>query len=153
MRRAREVALGIAAAGALAGCGARAESPEQRTQQQAALSGSRRTAIVDAAARVAPSVVSINVTSRRRINRSPFDFFFLPQATEQRVQGYGTGFVIRASGVIVTNQHVVDNAETITVSLPDGSDLPAKLLGEDPTTDIAVVRVDRDDLPVASIGR
>jgi serine protease Do len=118
------------------------------------LSASRRTAIVDAATRVAPSVVSINVVSRRRVqSRDPFDFFsfFVPRTTEQLVQGYGTGFVIRRDGVIITNQHVVANAERITVSLPDGTDLDATVLGEDPTTDIAVVKVDQE-LPTAAIG-
>jgi serine protease Do len=132
----------------------------QRAQAQAraqaeTLATSRRTAIVDAATRVAPSVVSINVVSRRRMpSRDPFDFFsfFVPRSTEQVVQGYGTGFVVRRDGVILTNQHVVDNAETITVSLPDGTDLPARLLGEDPTTDIAVLKVEQE-LPPVAVGR
>ena len=59
------------------------------------------------------------------------------------MEGYGTGFIIRPNGIIVTNQHVVANAERVVVTLPDGSDLPAKVLGEDPLTDIAVLRVDR----------
>ena len=63
------------------------------------------------------------------------------------VQGYGTGFVIRPNGIIVTNQHVVANASKVVVTLPDGTDLPAKVLGEDPLTDIAVLRVERQGLP------
>ncbi len=127
----------------------------QRPAVNEAIGASRRTAIVDAATRVAPSVVSVNVVSRRRVQaRDPFDFFsfFVPRSTEQLVQGYGTGFVVRRDGVIITNQHVVDNAETITVSLPDGTDLPARLLGEDATTDIAVLKVDRE-LPPVAVGR
>jgi serine protease Do len=68
------------------------------------------------------------------------------------VQGYGTGFVIRPNGIIVTNQHVVANAERVMVTLPDGSDLPATVLGEDPLTDIAVLRVKRENLPTVSPG-
>ena len=107
----------------------------QRAAQNQAVTTSRRTAIVDAAARVARSVVSISVLSRRQVSASePMDFFsfFVPQTQERQVQGYGTGFVVRPGGIIVTNQHVVDNADSITVSLADGRDFPAKLLGEDP---------------------
>ena len=114
----------------------------------------RRTALVDAAARVSPSVVSISVQSHQRTTaQSPFDLFFIPQVTERAVTTYGTGFVIRAGGYIVTNQHVVANAESITVTLPDGTDLPATLVGADPLSDIAVVKVDRRGLPVPPMGR
>jgi serine protease Do len=125
----------------------------QRTAEKAALSTSRRTAVVDAASRVAPAVVSINVTSLRRISdRGPWDFFFIPRETQQLVQSSGTGFVVKPDGVIITNQHVVAGAESIAVTLPDGTDLPGKLLGEDPTTDIAVIKVPRTGLPVVPIG-
>ncbi len=150
-------------AGASVACSSRSDLPplvdqasaQRSAAQSQALNSTRRTAIVDAAARIARSVVSISVTSRRRVpTGDPLDFFsfFVPQTTERTVQGYGTGFVVRAGGVIITNQHVVDNADSITVSLADGEDLPARLLGEDPLTDIAVLKVDKD-LPVAALGR
>ena len=127
----------------------------QRAAENAALSTGRRTAVVDAASRVAPAVVSITVASHRRVaERGPWDFFFFnPPQTDQAVQTSGTGFIVKPDGVIVTNQHVVAGAEAITVTFPDGTDLPGKLVGEDPTTDIAVVQVDRRSLPVAAIGR
>ena len=126
----------------------------QRTAESAALSTSRRTAVVDAASRLSPAVVSITVSSRRRVTeRSPWDFFFIPRETEQLVPSSGTGFIVKSDGVIITNQHVVAGAESITVTLPDGTDLPGTLVGEDPTTDIAVVRIDRNDLPVVALGR
>ncbi|NOT07179.1 MAG: PDZ domain-containing protein, partial [Gemmatimonadales bacterium] len=127
----------------------------QRAAENAALNTSRRTAVVDAATRVAPAVVSVTVASKRRVtDRGPWDFFFLPpQDTERLVQSSGTGFVIRSDGVVITNQHVVAGATTITVTLPDGTDLEGKLVGEDPTTDIAVVRVDRRNLPVIPLGK
>ena len=125
------------------GCGWPRQGPRPRPgwlEAQNATNSSRRTALVVAADRVAPAVVSINVTSRQQAERrSPFDFFFVPEGARV-VQGYGTGFVIRPSGIIVTNQHVVANAERVVVTLPDGSDLPATVLGEDPLTDIAVLR-------------
>jgi serine protease Do len=126
----------------------------QRTAENSALTTSRRTAVVDAASRLSPAVVSITVSSRRRVTeRSPWDFFFIPRETEQLVPSSGTGFIVKSDGVIITNQHVVAGAETITVTLPDGTDLPGTLVGEDPTTDIAVVRIDRRNLPVVALGR
>ncbi len=125
----------------------------QRRSESAALTSSRRTAMVDAANRVAPAVVSINVTSRQRVTeRDPWDFFFIPRTTERIVQSTGTGFVIKPDGVIITNQHVVAGAETIAVTLSDGTDLTGSLVGEDPITDIAVIRVPRKDLPIVPVG-
>jgi serine protease Do len=130
-----------------------ASAEAQRRVESTALASSRRTAMVDAANRVAPAVVSINVTSRQRVTeRDPWDFFFIPRTTERVVQSTGTGFVIKPDGVIITNQHVVAGAQTITVTLSDGTDLNGTLVGEDPITDIAVVRVPRRDLPVVPIG-
>jgi serine protease Do len=127
----------------------------QRPTRTAAdpVSQSRRTAIVEAAEKVSPAVVSITVTSTRQVSPlTPFDFFFVPQSPREQ-QSFGTGFVIRSDGVILTNQHVVSGAEKIIVSLADGSDLPAELLGEDPLTDIAVIRIRRQGLRTVSTGR
>jgi serine protease Do len=151
----------------LAGCGERVAVPLANTlaaaqeprhvaavQAQTGIAGARRTAIVEATQRVAPSVVSIHVFSRERLTpRSPWDFFFVPEGAERVVEGYGTGFVIRPAGVIVTNQHVVANAERVVVTLGDAAELDGKVLGEDPVTDIAVVKVDRTGLAVAPLGR
>jgi serine protease Do len=124
------------------------------TDPRATVDPSRRTAIVDATERVAPAVVSINVTSHQRAApRTPWDMFFVPDAADREVQSFGTGFIIRPDGVIITNQHVVAGAERIVVTLPDGRDLPGRVLGEDPITDIAVVKVDQRGLPTATIGR
>jgi serine protease Do len=164
MRRRTRVSLGRLALGViLLGCrdsppalsvsSAGAQSAARVAEAQSSVSGSRRTALVAAADRVSPAVVSINVTSRQQAApRSPWDFFFVPEGA-RLVQGYGTGFVIRPNGIIVTNQHVVANAERVVVTLPDGSDLPATVLGEDPLTDIAVLRVKRENLPTVSLGR
>ena len=118
----------------------------------AALEQSRRTAIVEAAERVNPSVVSITVTSRRqRQPRQGFEFFFAPPS-DRAVQSFGTGFIIRADGYIITNQHVVAGAEQVTVALPDGSDAPATVVGTDAVTDIAVIKVERNGLKVPAFG-
>jgi serine protease Do len=130
-----------------------AQTSARVVEAQHAVSSSRSTALVAAAERASPAVVSINVSSRQQTpRRTPWDFFFVPEGARV-VQGYGTGFVLRSTGVIVTNQHVVSNAERVVVTLPDGSDLPATVLGEDPLTDIAVLKVKRENLPTVALGR
>jgi serine protease Do len=129
-----------------------AQTPARAADLQASTSESRRTALVAAAERASAAVVSINVTSRQEAPaRSPWDLFFVPEGA-RLVQGYGTGFVVRANGIIVTNQHVVSNAEKVVVTLSDGSDLPGKVLGEDPLTDIAVIKIERNGLPTVATG-
>jgi serine protease Do len=133
--------------------GAQAQASSARATRQAAVDASRRTALVTAAERASGAVVSISATSRREARaRSPWDFFFVPERS-RLVEGYGTGFVIRPNGIIVTNQHVVANAEEVVVTLADGTDSPAKVLGEDPLTDIAVLQVKRQGLPTVRTGR
>lgn len=118
------------------------------------LDASRRTAIVTAVERVAPSVVSISVTARQQVAvRSSWSDLFVPRYASQLVRSFGTGFLIRPSGVILTNQHVVAGADQITVTLPDGRQLPATLVGSDPVADIAVVQVNGKGLPTAPLGR
>lgn len=146
----------------LIACGGLAESPAMAMELAAQssprpgtdqLTASRRTAIVEASQRVAPAVVSITVTSRRQAQpQTPFDFFFLPPSPREQ-QSFGTGFIIKSDGVVLTNQHVVSGADRIIVTLSDGTDVPANLLGEDALTDIAVVRIERKSLPVVGIGK
>ena len=115
---------------------------------------SRQTAIVTAAARLAPAVVSVNVLRReRRAAQDPFDLFFMPRGADQVVEGYGSGFIISPDGVVITNQHVTQGAEQIVVTTRDGRDFAAKILGEDPQTDIAVLKVDGVGLPTAPLGK
>jgi len=131
-------------------CGAGTLSAQQADQAGA----ERHSTIATAAARVAPSVVSVGVVRReRQLPRSIFEQMMVPRGYERRVEGLGTGFLISQDGLIVTNQHVTSGADEIVVTLRDGRDLPARLLGEDDRTDIAVLKVDATGLPVAPIGR
>ncbi|HEY7479008.1 MAG TPA: trypsin-like peptidase domain-containing protein [Gemmatimonadales bacterium] len=142
----REAPVRVSSAGAQTAAAA-------RPARQAAIDASRRTALVTAADRASGAVVSINATSRRETPaRSPWDFFFVPERS-RLVEGYGTGFVVRPNGIIITNQHVVAGAERVVVTLADGSDMPATVLGEDPLTDIAVLQVKRNGLLTTKIGR
>jgi serine protease Do len=120
--------------------------------QSAQVDASRRTAIVQAAAQVAPAVVNVSVISREEARpQSMWESFFLPPGG-QRAMGFGSGVIVRSDGVILTNDHVVRNAEQIRVTLPDGRDFEAELVGTDQVADIAVLRIRGTDLPVAPVG-
>jgi serine protease Do len=122
---------------------------------------SRRTAIVTAAQRVSPAVVSVSVVTTRTVRADPFgtpfhdEFFdrFFPQSVyQQKVPGLGSGVIVDAGGIVVTNSHVVRNADEIKVNLPDGRHFDARLLGDSPIYDLAVLKIDGDHLPVAVLG-
>ena len=133
-----------------------AQPPPQAANRGAvndSLTRSRHSAIVEAAARVAPAVVSVNVVRReRRVARSAWDLFFLPRGYERVVEGMGSGFIVTDDGVIITNQHVTAGAERIVVTMRDGTDADAELLGQDPLTDIAVLKIGGTKLPTAPLG-
>ncbi|MEX0843359.1 MAG: trypsin-like peptidase domain-containing protein, partial [Gemmatimonadota bacterium] len=119
---------------------------------------SRETAVVRAAERVSPGVVTVNVVRTRQVRvADPRDGFFggfFGSRTEARsVPSLGSGFIVDAAGVILTNDHVVREADRILVTLPDGRDAEATLVGTDATTDVAVLRIDLPDLPVVPLGR
>lgn len=83
-----------------------------------------------------------------------FEFFFGPQQYRkpQPVMGSGSGVILTHDGFIVTNNHVVDNAETVEVVLNDRRKFKAKLVGRDPSTDIALLKIDANDLPFIPFG-
>ena len=105
--------------------------------------------IVNAVAKVGPAVVRID-TVRRVIN--PLGGLFGSGPSIQQQQGQGSGFITRSDGVILTNAHVVEGANEVDVTLPDGRSFSGKVLGWDPVTDVAVVKVAASGLPVAPLG-
>ena len=116
------------------------------------LEQSRTTAIVRAADRVAPAVVSISVIRTQRVQaRTRYESFFMPPGGLRRSAGFGSGVIVCSDGVILTNDHVITGADQIRVTLPDGRDFDATVVGTDPVADIAVLRIVGDNLPFAPV--
>ena len=125
--------------------------PAPRAVPSRSVDASRQTAIVSATAKAAPAVVSIHVTLPAP-RPSQFDLFY--GQTPDAPQGFGTGFIIRADGIVVTNNHVVEGAKQITVTLHDGTEVDGRLLGADPVTDIAVIKINsKSPLPIVTLGK
>ena len=119
---------------------------------------SRQTAITRAVEKVGPAVVGINVTQGYYTRRSPFiddpflRYFFRESPQYQRVKSLGSGFIISKNGYILTNQHVVKDAIQIYVTVAGGKQYPATKIGEDYTTDVAVLKIDAEDLLTVKLG-
>ena len=113
---------------------------------------------------VAPGVVIIETSKKTEISESsPLDdLFFQGPPDENRprrnpgtprpVQSEGSGFIVRPDGYIFTNVHVIEDADKIEVKLRDGREFPARVVGIDERTDIAVIKVEGRDLPVVQLG-
>src|SRR5467141_350547 len=114
----------------------------------------------DAVQRATPSVVNIFTSKEIRVPRHPllndpiFRRFFGDQLPDeaQRASSLGSGVIVSSSGYVLTNHHVVEAADEIEVALADGKRLLAKVVGSDPETDLAVLRLDAQNLPAISFG-
>jgi serine protease DegQ len=109
-----------------------------------------------AAQRAAPAVVSV-ITSKTAAMRGqdsgdPWFRYFFGDGDRQTQSGIGSGVIVSPEGYILTNNHVVDRMDDIEVVLADGRRTQAKVLGTDPETDLAVLRVDLDKLPAVAFG-
>lgn len=123
----------------------------------AGITESRNNAIVNAIKRISHSVVNISAIQVKEVVNPWFrDFgnffdFGLPRQ-ERRYRSLGSGVIVSSDGYIITNEHVVEDADSIKVTLSDGSKFEATVVGEDFRSDIAVLKVESEDLPKATLG-
>jgi Do/DeqQ family serine protease len=137
-----------------------AVAPLQTEAAPAAAGPARAASYHEAVRRSSPAVVNIFTSKEVRAARNPllndplFRRFFGEQFGDdtQRASSLGSGVIVSSSGFILTNHHVVESADEIEVALPDGKKLLAKVVGSDPETDLAVLRVNADKLPAISFG-
>lgn len=132
---------------------------QQRTDTNDELGTSRQNAITRTVAICSPAVVGINVIEVRQLRyRSPwgddpfFRHFFPDQVYTQQIQELGSGFIISPDGYVVTNDHVAGNAKEITVTMTNGDKYKAELIGTDQITDLALLKIDGQNLPYIKLG-
>ena len=138
-----------------------ARADTQNTQHAVQVSTELSNSFADVIEKASPAVVKINMTRIIKASdqgQNPFmmDPFFRQffggggqqPARPQREEGLGSGIIVSPSGFILTNNHVVEKANKVEVTLSDGREFPGKVVGTDPQTDVAVVKINADNLPV-----
>ena len=128
------------------------------------LYNSRENAITHAVAKVSPAIVGINVTQVKKIiQKSPFSVddpvwraifpeLFRDRVYEQKIKALGSGFIISHDGYLVTNEHVVEDATEILVTMTNGEHYRAEIIGVDRLTDIALLKVEGKNYPFLELG-
>jgi len=125
---------------------------------QYTIDSSRQNAITTAIEKVSPAVASINVTQVQKYSISPFrrdpwfDYFFPPETRQREAKGLGSGIVVSPDGYVITNDHVVENASKIIVTLPGGKEYNAEIVGVDELTDLAVLKLEGKNFPYVKMG-
>ncbi|MDD5361886.1 MAG: trypsin-like peptidase domain-containing protein [Ignavibacteria bacterium] len=130
----------------------------EKTEKNEQVSQDRQTAITKAITKVSNTIVGINVEEVREV-RDPFmndpffrQFFGDVGPQRQTVRGLGSGYIVSEDGYILTNDHVAGNATKISVTLTTGETIDAKLIGTDPVTDVAVLKINKSGLPFVNFG-
>jgi len=135
------------------------------------LSAEQTPNFIAVAKKAIPAVVSVKVEMQPQLPQSQFfgspfsprgsdpfgddiwkHFFQMPQREQRPSIGQGSGFIVSEDGYILTNNHIVENADTITVILKNGKEYDAKLIGRDPNTDVAVIKIEGKNLPYLKLG-
>jgi S1-C subfamily serine protease len=120
-------------------------SPEVQMNPDGHLLDAYSRAVTGAAEAVSPSVAKIDIIQRSGVRRGPY-------RSQNEPHGSGSGFLFTPDGFILTNSHVVHQALKLNVSLPDGRQFPAELVGDDPHTDLAVIRINGSNLIPGKLG-
>ncbi|ETX02973.1 MAG: hypothetical protein ETSY1_01705 [Candidatus Entotheonella factor] len=160
--------MGLIAASGLKWTGAAIATETQTSMATVPETSSRPTSFAELARQMSPTVVNIKVTKARPVSSEhwqprgnhPFGEFFerffkeMPQRPPHfRQQGSGSGVIISPEGLIVTNHHVIHGADTVAVTLADQQEYEAKVVGRDPKTDLAVLKIEaQQPLPAAELG-
>ena len=129
-------------------------------QKNDEITNTRKTIITETVKKVSPAIVGINVTQvvqytdpfGSMFNDPFFKQFFPNQSYNQKVKSLGSGYLISSDGYIVTNDHVAGNATEITVTMTNGEQVPAKLVGSDQSSDICLLKINRTNLPYVTFG-
>lgn len=134
---------------------------EKLTETNSKIANSRRNAITDAIQKCSPAIVGINVTEvvqvqyRRSFQEDLFNHFFgrrpAPRTKKYEVKGLGSGFIISPDGYILTNHHVAGNASKVVITMTDGSEHHAKIIGSDMISDVALLKIEGDNFPYLEI--
>lgn len=136
---------------------------EQLDRMNESVTNSRRNAITSAVSKVNPAIVGINITQTQRyIERNPFfddPFFsrFFGRSGRGRVREYdvhsvGSGFIISKDGYILTNHHVAGNASKIIITMTDGKEYEAEIIGSDMVSDVALLKIEGNNFPYLELG-
>jgi serine protease Do len=132
-----------------------------RQQVNNDITSSRHNAITETVSKVSSAVVGINVTEIREFkdpfgdmfgNDPFFRQFFGDRSYKQEVHGLGSGFIISDDGYIITNDHVIGGASKVVISLTNGEHYDAEIIGKDPVSDIALLKIDKSNLPYIMLG-
>ena len=134
-----------------------AQYAEQKQQLNDSVTDARHTIITKTVKGVSPAVVGITVTEIRQyrdiFSMDPFfRQFFGDRVYNQQIRGLGSGAIISPDGYVITNDHVAGNAVQATVTLTDGTQYEAKIIGSDPISDICLLKIDAKDLPYIRLG-
>jgi len=130
----------------------RMQKQKQKQEDLQVIEISRKTAITQAVEKIEPAVVSVNVIKTRYVRRRLSFFFGFSDEIPQNIKSIGSGVIFSTEGYILTNAHVVEGATKIKIILEDNRQFEAQLIGTDNTYDIAVLKIEGEDLPVANLG-
>lgn len=134
------------------------QTPADKIETNQKISEDRQNSITRAISKVSNAIVGINVEEVREVqdpfSNDPFfqQFFGNVEPQKQVVRGLGSGYIISEDGYILTNDHVAGNATKISVTLTTGETVEAKLIGSDPATDVALLKIEKKSLPFITFG-